>query len=245
MNKGRRKIRIFFYVFGWFSLMLLFQNMTYVDFGPHTVPPVNETLRVSQAQELLGKKYHGSFAQKLAGQEFLNYHIYSKVLSSLPEKWKPKSVEIATAIIQESQAQELDPMFILAVIQTESGFNPDAKGSKGDSGLMQILPDTGEWIAEMYHIPWKGKKALFEPVYNIKLGVTYFAHLREEFEEVPRDYLRAFNMGPTHVRKSLKRKTKAGVQMNAHILNKIYARRVMRNYALIYKEVSSYDKSTR
>lgn len=213
--------------------------MTHVDYSQRELPKVNEATRIDQAQELLGQKYKNSPAQRIEGKYNLQYHIYGKVHRSLPDKYKAKADEITAAIIEESEKQGLDPVFTLAVIQTESGFNPNAKGKLGDSGLMQILPETGKWIAEMNDIPWEGKKALFDPVYNIKIGTAYFAYLRSEFDSVPSDYLRAYNSGPTAVRKIQSRKLTAqknpSKQMNGHILNKIYARKVMKNYALLYK----------
>lgn len=220
-------------------MILLFQNMTHVDYGRRELPQINEQMRVTQAQELLGQKYYkNSPVQKTEGKSNLQYHIYGKVHSSLPDKYKAKAEEITSAIIEESEKQGLDPVFTLAVIQTESGFNPNAKGKMGDSGLMQILPETAKWIAERYDIPWEGSKALFDPVYNIKIGTTYFAHLRSEFDGMPSDYLRAYNSGPTKVRKIQARKVaaaKKGRELNGHILNKIYARKVMKNYSLLYK----------
>lgn len=240
MDLFGRRLKYFYFGTGWLALVLLFQNMTHVDYSQRELPKINEQARISQAQELLGQKYKTSPVQRIEGKYNLQYHIYSKVHSSLPQKYKAKADEITAAIIEESEKQGLDPVFTLAVIQTESAFNPNAKGKLGDSGLMQILPETAKWIAETYDIPWEGKKALFDPVYNIKIGTTYFAHLRSEFDSVPRDYVRAYNSGPTAIRKEQARKVAAlkknqGKQMNAHILNKIYARKVMKNYALLYK----------
>lgn len=218
-------------------MILLFQNMTHVNYP--------EQVRIDPAQELRGQKQKAEPAKRINEKYNLQYHIYSKVHSSLPEKYKSKADEITAAIIEESEKQGLDPVFTLAVIQTESGFNPNAKGKLGDSGLMQILPETGKWIAETNDIPWEGKKALFDPVYNIKIGTAYFATLGSDFATAPIEYLRAYNLAPTTVRnqpaaKVATTKKNPSRAMNGHILNKIYARKVMKNYALLYK---SFGKS--
>jgi soluble lytic murein transglycosylase len=248
----RNRTRVLGLLGGWITLVLLFQNMTWTGNQVQpALPPVNNTVRVIQAQELLGKKYHGSFAEKSEGKSSLSQHIYKKVQQALPAKWKNKASEVASAIIAESEAQGLDPIFILAVIKTESNFNPEARGSHGDSGLMQILPETAKWIANINGISWEGSKALFDPVYNIKIGVAYFAHLRGEFDSVPTDYIRAYHVGPKNLKRAKgkvanakKKNAKATTQMNSHILNKLYARKVMKTYALLYKEASVYNKST-
>jgi peptidoglycan lytic transglycosylase len=241
MKTTGRRLKYFFFGAGWLSLLLLFQNMTHVDYSQRELPKVNEQTRLGPPQELLlRQKNKSSPVQRIEGKYNLQYHIYSKIRLSLPEKYKAKADEITAAIIEESEKQGLDPVFTLAVIQTESAFNPNAKGKLGDSGLMQILPETAKWIAETYDIPWEGKKALFDPVYNIKIGTAYFAHLRSEFDDVPKDYARAYNSGLTAISKEQVKKVADQKQtphkaINGHILNRIYARKVMKNYALLYK----------
>lgn len=232
--------------------MLLFQNMTYVDHSRPKLPKVKEQIRMDHAQELLGPTYKTSAVQHVEGKQNIQDNIFNKVQSALPEKHKAKAAEITAAIIEESERHGLDPVFTLAVIQTESGFNPNAKGKMGDSGLMQILPDTAKWIAQESDLTWEGKKALFDPVYNIKIGTAYFAHLRSEFHSVPKDYLRAYNSGPKAARKAKPLKTKQATkankdpkpQLNAHILNKIYARKVMTNYVRLYKSFNQPTQQT-
>ena len=42
----------------------------------------------------------------------------------------------------------LDAFLVAAVIHCESGNRPDALSPKGAVGLMQIMPETGQWIAD-------------------------------------------------------------------------------------------------
>lgn len=73
-----------------------------------------------------------------------------------------------------------DPLMIAAIIKVESGFDTEAVSEMNAKGLMQILPDTGEWIAtkleEDYH-----DELLHKPDYNIKLGAYYYEYLYEYF----------------------------------------------------------------
>ncbi|WP_106795413.1 lytic transglycosylase domain-containing protein [Rhizobium sp. H4] len=57
-----------------------------------------------------------------------------------------------------------------AVIRIESNFNPNARGSHGEIGLMQIKPATARMMG------YSGSaKGLFDPETNIKYGMKYLA----------------------------------------------------------------------
>jgi len=218
-------------------LLVMFQNMTLVEFSSLNMPEVDEGSRRDQARELLGAFYDGSMAQKLEGQQYLNYLVYKKIETSLSSEWKKKIPEITETLIYESQLHELDPIFVLAVIQTESQFNTRAKGDAGEIGLMQILPKTAEWIARKYKIPWKGEKSLYDPVVNIRIGIAYFDHLRDEFSSRAYHYLPAYNMGPKNMRRV--DRTVGSISTDGKIVKRDYAIRVMKNYSLIYQEIAT------
>ena len=55
-----------------------------------------------------------------------------------------KAGEIEDAALEAGQAYNVNPKLILAVIEVESGFNPDAVGSLGEVGLMQLRPEFHE-----------------------------------------------------------------------------------------------------
>lgn len=57
-----------------------------------------------------------------------------------------------------------------AVIRVESNFNPMARGSHGEIGLMQIKPATARMMGYS-----GGAKGLFDPETNIKYGMKYLA----------------------------------------------------------------------
>ncbi|MBP1852347.1 lytic transglycosylase domain-containing protein [Rhizobium halophytocola] len=57
-----------------------------------------------------------------------------------------------------------------AVVQIESNFNPKARGSAGEIGLMQIKPATARMMG--FH---GSAKALYDPETNIRWGMKYLA----------------------------------------------------------------------
>lgn len=66
---------------------------------------------------------------------------------------------------------------VLGLIEYESSFNPNAKNPKSTAtGLGQILYGTGEWLASMEGLEFK-EEYLKDPVYNVRLIVTYLEYL--------------------------------------------------------------------
>lgn len=217
--------------------LVLFNNFDFFSWSKPQAPSiegVNEASRVAHAKELLGKRYKGSNAQKTEGRKSLNYVIYSKVQSQLKAQWKGHARGIARTVITESAKYNLDPVFVLAVIKTESGFNPLTVGSFGEIGLMQIKPDTAEWIAQKYSIPWNGKKTLRNPEANIKIGLAYMNYLRKQFPGKASKYVSAYNMGPRNVRRLVAQ----------NVMPAEYNSRVMKNYADFYTNITARPVAT-
>lgn len=110
--------------------------------------------------------------------------------SRFPLKYKEQISEYSTEY-------ELDPYTVSAVIWTESKFVPDVKSSKGATGLMQIMPATGEWIAAKIGAHYD-EKLLLEPDYNIRLGCWYLRYLFDKFGDKTLVFA-AYNAGPNRV----------------------------------------------
>lgn len=165
-------------------------------------------------------------------QRRFGLYIYHTIQASLPKEYRPQSQLIAETLINEANKNGLDPLFLLAVIKTESSFNPKAIGRNGDSGLMQLVPKTAHWVAKRMgmHEPVN----LLDPVTNIRIGAAYFARLRSHFGGVGSRYLAAYNMGTRNVHRLLKDAKEP----------KLYANRVVENYQGLYKAWSATLAST-
>ncbi|MGE5485897.1 MAG: lytic transglycosylase domain-containing protein [Ignavibacteriales bacterium] len=92
----------------------------------------------------------------------------------------------------------LDRSLVYAVIRVESGFNPQATSAVGASGLMQIMPGTGSWVASQLGIPFSDGD-LRDPEMNIRLGSFYLRHLIDRFDGDPTTALAAYNAGLRNV----------------------------------------------
>lgn len=98
----------------------------------------------------------------------------------------------------------LDPYFVAAVINVESGFNSKAKSSKGARGLMQITDETAKWAAEKMGISDFNPEDLYDPETNIAIGCWYIDNLNQEFDNETDLVLAAYNGGRGNVQKWLK-----------------------------------------
>jgi soluble lytic murein transglycosylase-like protein len=109
---------------------------------------------------------------------------------------RPAVVRRTTAfdalIVQNAARHALDPAFVRAVIQAESGFNPRARSNKGAMGLMQLMPETARDF---------GVVDAYDPGENIRGGVAYLKSLLTRYNNDPSLALAAYNAGPAAVEK--------------------------------------------
>lgn len=98
-------------------------------------------------------------------------------------------------VLREAQRAQLPPSLVAAVILQESEFPPAACSAVGARGLMQLMPETAEWIHQALELR-SGKPDLLEPTTNVRLGSTYLSYLRERFEGQDVAVLAAYNAGP-------------------------------------------------
>ncbi|HEY9751916.1 MAG TPA: transglycosylase SLT domain-containing protein [Coleofasciculaceae cyanobacterium] len=92
-----------------------------------------------------------------------------------------------------SQARQVNPLLVTALIRQESRFMPGIRSSAGAVGLMQVMPETGMWIAK--HIQIKEYR-LDDPEDNIKLGTWYLDHTHQEFNGNSMLAIASYNAGP-------------------------------------------------
>ena len=84
----------------------------------------------------------------------------------------------------------LEPALVMAVIQAESRFLPQARSHRGAVGLMQITPVTARHLK---------LASPLDPQANLDAGVGYLARLYREHQGDLRLALAAYNAGPAAV----------------------------------------------
>ena len=111
------------------------------------------------------------------------------------ERWK-----IADAIESNARRHGYDPLFVQAMVETESMCLPTAKSPMGALGLIQVKPSTARAIAEKVGLTWSGSKSLLDPDFNVNVGLAYLNQLGEQFDD-PHAAIAAYNLGPRRVEK--------------------------------------------
>jgi soluble lytic murein transglycosylase len=95
----------------------------------------------------------------------------------------------------------IDPLLVAAIIRVESNYKPELVSSKGAIGLMQLMPDTAQWILEMDGFASLSINSLYEPNSNIMMGTKYINLLNNQFNNNLAEVLAAYNAGPGNVSK--------------------------------------------
>ena len=128
----------------------------------------------------------GAIRQRpLSFEVFRSYHepqLRDSVLADFP---------YATSIRQAAERHGLDPLLVVAVVETESHFNARAVSHRGAVGLMQVMPSTASLEPE----------ALAEPTLNLEHGARYLRYLIDRYDGDLELALAAYNAGPTNVRR--------------------------------------------
>ena len=101
-------------------------------------------------------------------------------------------------VLPEAEANNLDPLLVFALIRQESLFEGLATSFATAQGLMQIIPDTGEWIALKMGWPNYQNSDVYRPYINVKFGTFYLRWVLDQVDDLPYVALAGYNGGPAN-----------------------------------------------
>lgn len=130
----------------------------------------------------------------------------------------PEDFSYASFVSRYAEEYDVPETVVYAVIETESHFDPNAESPVGACGLMQLMPETYEWIlgklgdapsdlgqaegnaeeAVSSETPNETEKNIFDPEINIRCGVYYLSYLYDRFGVWETAYA-GYNAGPNIV----------------------------------------------
>lgn len=104
-------------------------------------------------------------------------------------------------ITSSAAAHGVDPYLVAAVIETESGWDPEARSSQGARGLMQLMPETARDMVIKGIVDGDAYSAenLEDPATNIEFGCAYLSYLIRYFNGATDRAIAAYNAGMGNV----------------------------------------------
>ncbi len=146
-------------------------------------------------------------------------------------------------IITYADKNKVDPFLIAAIIKNESGFKHQAVSHVGAVGLMQIMPETGRWIASQMGLSNYQDSDLYTTRTNIRMGCWYVGELDEEFQHNLPLVLMAYNAGRGQVHEWMEKNgwdyAFQDVDAIPYDESREYVKRVIKDrdkYYLLYKD---------
>lgn len=123
----------------------------------------------------------------------VNAQIYTNAdETATPKADYSSKTKIKELISRVSQKHGVDEKLVNALVNQESGFNPNAKSRVGAMGLMQLMPSTAKGL---------GVTNPMDPEQNVEGGVKYLKSMLDKYNGNIILALAAYNAGPGAVDK--------------------------------------------
>lgn len=104
----------------------------------------------------------------------------------------------ADDVTQEAQRLGLDPMLVWAIMRQESAFYPKAISSSNARGLLQVVPSTWNWLAELQK---ESPGDPFDTATNIRYGSYYLRWLSDYLKDDLELVMVSYNRGQGYIKR--------------------------------------------
>ncbi len=156
-------------------------------------------------------------------------------------------LHFAPLIIAEAENEDIDPALVAAIIRQESLFEPSAHSPVGARRLMQVMPTTGDYVAERSGFENLNRDQLWLPYVSIKFGAWYIEQQLAIFEGNEFAALAAYNAGPGNVLEWIKTSDDLDIFVESIPFreSRLYIRKIYTNlasYRRIYEDVAGKEQ---
>lgn len=148
------------------------------------IPGIQELVKEAPIQEPV--------TEPTPEQELLQEQIAKTSFISLPVNLDEATQRTVSEICEK---YDLSFALVMALIETESGFQANVKSRTNDYGLMQINKCNHKWLSETL-----GITDFLNPAQNVEAGCYILNGLFQKYEDV-NVVLMAYNMGENNARK--------------------------------------------
>jgi soluble lytic murein transglycosylase len=99
-------------------------------------------------------------------------------------------------LADEADRSDVDPWLLAGLVRQESSFNPQARSRVGATGLSQMMPSTGAWLAPAAGVRNYDAELLAVPEINLRMGARYLRDQLRRYHGARDLALAAYNAGP-------------------------------------------------
>lgn len=129
---------------------------------------------------------------------FFSTDVLGDVKSKVMQYFYPQ--EYTEYVTTYSSQYGVDEALVYAVIRTESGFRAEVESSAGAIGLMQIMPDTFDYLQSLEgNDIMYSESDLLNPEINIRYGTYYLSILLGHYNGNEQSAVAAYNAGLSNV----------------------------------------------
>ncbi|CAG7655975.1 lytic transglycosylase domain-containing protein [Paenibacillus allorhizosphaerae] len=152
-------------------------------------------------------------------------------------------IQYENEIRTSAQKYGLDPFLIAAIMRVESNFKTGVESKKGAYGLMQLMPDTSDWIIDKGNFSSNYRSQLDNPAVSIELGSWYLNWMHKQFNGNMIAVIAGYNAGHGKVSRWLQEQEWDGTLKNTDMIpygeTRHYVQRVVyyyNKYDQLYKD---------
>lgn len=145
-------------------------------------------------------------------------------------------IDYVTYVNAHANSNGLDPLFLAAVVRQESFWDASAGSSAGALGLTQVIPATGEAIAQALDLPGFTVSDLFKPEVSLRFGAYYLGGQLKRLGD-PYYALAAYNAGPAN---AIRWRDAVGVRGPADFIESIDYSETQHYVAIIIEHYAHY-----